>query len=277
MNGLQSSTTLHNGVKMPWLGLGVWMAQEGEEVQHAVKTAIEVGYRSIDTAAAYQNEAGVGQGIRASGIPREQLFVTTKVWNSAQGYESTLKAFEESRKKLQLDYLDLYLIHWPVANKYLDTWRALEKLYHDGAVRAIGVSNFQPEHLQDLIDHGTIKPMVNQIECHPLLTQEPLRKFCQENGIQVEAWSPLFRGGDLLANPVLQRIGQAYGKTAAQVILRWHRQNQVVAIPKSVHPARIRENGDIFDFQLTDSEMAEISALNEGRQSIEYDPYNVDF
>lgn len=277
MDGLQSSTTLHNGVKMPWLGLGVWMAQEGEEVQHAVKTAIEVGYRSIDTAAAYQNEAGVGQGIRASGIPREQLFVTTKVWNSAQGYESTLKAFEESRKKLQLDYLDLYLIHWPVANKYLDTWRALEKLYHDGAVRAIGVSNFQPEHLQDLIDHGTIKPMVNQIECHPLLTQEPLRKFCQENGIQVEAWSPLFRGGDLLANPALQRIGQAYGKTAAQVILRWHRQNQVVAIPKSVHPARIRENGDIFDFQLTDSEMAEISALNEGRQSIEYDPYNVDF
>jgi len=276
MKTLQDGAVLHNGVKMPWVGLGVYKVQEGEEVVHAVKTALEIGYRHIDTAAFYQNEEGVGRAVKESGVPREELFITTKVWNSDQGYDTTLKAFEESLKKLDLAYIDLYLVHWPVKGKYKETYKALEKLYKDGLVRAIGVSNFQIHHLQDLMETCEIKPMVNQVEYHPRLTQKALHAFCKENGIQLEAWSPLMRGGELLNEPVLVEIGKKYGKTPAQVILRWDLQNDVVTIPKSVTPQRIKENADIFDFELTAEEMEAIDSLNQEKR-IGPDPDNFDF
>ncbi len=277
MTGLTDSATLYNGVRMPWLGLGVWMASDGDEVQAAVRSALELGYRHIDTAAAYGNEAGVGQAIRDSGIPRDNIFVTTKVWNANQGYESTLAAFEESMEKLRLGYLDLYLVHWAVPGKYLDTWRALEKLYHEGRVRAIGVANFMPEHLQDIMDHGEIKPMVDQVEFHPFLTQRELLAFCRANQIQLEAWSPLFRGGEVLSHPTIMEIANMHGKTPAQIILRWDLQQEVVTIPKSVHKERIEENSQVFDFNLLPEEMERITALNSHRRVFDYDPCNVDF
>lgn len=276
MTSLEDTTTLHNGVKMPWLGFGVWQINDGSAVTRAVKTAIKTGYRSIDTAAAYGNEEGVGEAIRDVGIPRDHLFITTKVWNADQGYESTMAAFNTSLKKLQLQYLDLYLIHWPV-DGYLDTWRALETLYQEGRVRAIGVANFQPEHLTDVMQHSHIKPMVNQIEFHPYLTQERLIAFCRENSIQVEAWSPLFRGGDLLTNPVVRDIAAQHQKSSAQVILRWDLEQKVVTIPKSVHPERIQENANIFDFHLTEEDITRLTALNKGERVFEYDPYHVTF
>ncbi|USG67157.1 aldo/keto reductase [Brevibacillus ruminantium] len=271
---LADTTVLNNGVKMPWLGLGVWKVKEGDEVQRAILSALETGYRAIDTAAVYGNEAGVGDAIRDSGIARDQLFITTKVWNSDQGYETTLKAFDESMKKLRLDYLDLYLVHWPVKGKYVDTWKALEKLYRDGYVRSIGVSNFKVHHLQDLKQHSEIVPAVDQVEYHPLLTQNELLAYCKENGIQMEAWSPLMQGN--LDQPVLAEIGQKYGKSAAQVVLRWDLQNGVVTIPKSVTPERIRQNADVFDFTLTSEEMERISALNQDKR-FGPDPDHIDF
>ncbi|MHB1627173.1 MAG: aldo/keto reductase [Bacilli bacterium] len=277
MQGLTAAATLHNGAAMPWLGLGVWQAEDGDEVERAVRTSIEVGYRSIDTAAAYQNETGVGEGIRTAGVPREQLFITTKVWNNRQGYESTLAAFEESRKKLGVEYVDLYLIHWAVKDKYRDTWRALEKLYEDGRVRAIGVSNFQVHHLQDLMARFQVKPMVNQVEYHPYLTQKELLQFCKEHGIQLEAWSPLMRGGEIMNHPVIRELGERYGKTPAQIVLRWDLEHGVVTIPKSVHEERIRENAAVFDFALTAAEISRIDALNQNRRNFAYDPDNVDF
>ena len=275
LNNLNATTTLHNGVKMPWLGLGVFKVEEGEEVEKSVETAIKLGYRSIDTAAIYRNEEGVGRAIKASGVPREELFITTKVWNKAQGYEITLEAFERSMSKLGLDYLDLYLIHWPVKGKYLDTWRALEKLYKDGKVRAIGVSNFQIHHLQDIFKMAEVKPMVNQVEYHPKLAQVELLSFCKENNVQMQAWSPLMQG-HLLENEVIKAIGEKHGKSVAQVILRWDLQNGVVTIPKSVKEHRIKENADIFDFELTIEEMEKINALNEEKR-IGPDPDNFDF
>ncbi|ALA70876.1 aldo/keto reductase [Geobacillus sp. PK12] len=275
MNGLQDCATLHNGVKMPWVGLGVYKVKEGEEVRSAVRTALEIGYRHVDTAAFYENEEGVGQAIRESGIPREQVFVTTKVWNTDQGYETTLKAFDKSLKKLGFDYVDLYLVHWPVKGKYKETYKALEKLYKDGYVRAIGVSNFQIHHLQDVMADCEIKPMVNQVEYHPRLTQKELLTFCRENGIQLEAWSPLMRG-EILSEPTIVDIGRKYGKTPAQVVLRWDLQHGVVTIPKSVTPARIKENADIFDFSLTDEEMKQIDALNLNKR-VGPDPDNFNF
>lgn len=274
IHSIQDCAVLHNGVRMPWLGFGVYKVQNGKEVVQAVKTAIEAGYRSIDTAALYQNEEGVGQAIRESGIPRDELFVTSKVWNSDQGYDSTLAAFETSMKKLKLDVLDLYLIHWPVKGKYKDTWRALEKLYKDGRVRAIGVSNFQPHHLDDLLADAEIKPMVNQVEFHPLLTQKPLLAYCREHQIQLEAWSPLMRGN--LDLPVLQEIARKYGKTPAQIVLRWDLQHEVITIPKSVTPQRIRENTEIFDFELSPDDMETIDSLNENRR-FGADPDNFNF
>ncbi|MFB9829811.1 aldo/keto reductase [Lederbergia wuyishanensis] len=260
---------------MPWFGLGVWRVENGKEAVNAVKAALKNGYRSIDTAAVYQNEEGVGQGIRESGVPRENIFVTSKVWNSDQGYESTLEAFDASLKRLGLDYLDLYLIHWPVKGKYKDTWRALEKLYKDGRVRAIGVSNFHVHHLEDLLQDAEIKPMVNQVEFHPRLTQLELRTYCKEHGIQFEAWSPLMQGG-LLDNGVISEIGEKYNKTAAQVILRWDIQSGVVTIPKSIKEHRIIENSDIFNFELTYEEMEKIDALNEDKR-VGADPDNFNF
>jgi len=272
---LQGTTVLHNGVKMPYFGFGTYKVKEGEEVYNAVRTALETGYRLIDTAALYENEEGVGRAIRDSGIPREEIFVTTKVWNSDQGYDSTLRAFETSMKKLDIGYIDLYLIHWAVKGKYLDTWKALVELYKEGRVRAIGVSNFQIHHLQDIMDHFDEIPTVNQVELHPYLTQEELREFCAKHNIKVEAWSPLGRGR-LLDLPELKRIAEKYGKTPAQVVLRWHVQNDIIVIPKSVHPERIKENADIFDFELSDEDMAAINRLNRNER-FGKDPDHVDF
>lgn len=279
IKNLQDTTTLHNGVKMPWLGLGVFKVEEGPELVHAVKTAIKQGYRSIDTAAIYENEKAVGEGVREgikeAGIAREDLFITSKVWNADQGYESTLEAYEESLNKMGLDYLDLYLVHWPVERKYKDTWRALETLYKEGRVRAIGVSNFQIHHLQDVMEDAEIKPMINQVEYHPRLTQKELQSFCQQQGIQMQAWSPLMQG-ELLGDVILQEIANKYGKTTAQIILRWDLQNEVVTIPKSTKEHRIIENGNVFDFELTKEDMERIDALNQDER-VGPDPDNFDF
>ena len=262
---LQSTTTLNNDVEMPWLGLGVYQSEAGEEVERAVSTALEIGYRSIDTATLYGNEKGVGNAVRSSGVPREEIFVTTKVWNSDQGYDSTLKAFDASAERLNIDYVDLYLIHWPGNKLYLETWRALEKLYADGRVHAIGVSNFQIHHLQDIFANSDIVPVVNQVELHPRLRQKELHDFCREHTIQIEAWSPLMRGR-ILDHETLVNIGESYGKTAAQVILRWHLQREIVTIPKSVTPSRIAENADIFDFELSEGELAAIDNIDQHKR-----------
>nr|WP_214287091.1 aldo/keto reductase [Bacillus subtilis] len=246
---------------MPWFGLGVFKVENGNEATESVKAAIKNGYRSIDTAAIYKNEEGVGIGIKESGVAREELFITSKVWNEDQGYETTLAAFEKSLERLQLDYLDLYLIHWPGKDKYKDTWRALEKLYKDGKIRAIGVSNFQVHHLEELLKDAEIKPMVNQVEFHPRLTQKELRDYCKGQGIQLEAWSPLMQG-QLLDNEVLTQIAEKHNKSVAQVILRWDLQHEVVTIPKSIKEHRIIENADIFDFELSQEDMDKIDALN---------------
>ncbi|ELK41293.1 aldo/keto reductase [Brevibacillus agri] len=278
-NHLQDTTTLYNGVKMPWLGLGVFKVEEGPELEHAVQFAVKHGYRSIDTAAIYGNEEGVGRGIRAgveaAGIAREDVFVTSKVWNSELGYESTLAAFETSLNKLGLDYLDLYLIHWPVEGKFKEAWRALETLYKAGRVKAIGVSNFHIHHLEELLKDAEIKPMVNQVEFHPRLSQTELRAYCQEQGIQFEAWSPLMQG-QLLDNPVLKGIAEKHGKSIAQIILRWDLQHGVVTIPKSTKEHRIVENASLFDFELTKEEMELIDGLNENHR-VGPDPDNFDF
>lgn len=272
---LQDTTTLHNGVQMPWFGLGVFKVNEGSEVVESVKAAIRNGYKSIDTAAVYKNEAGVGQALKEAGVPREELFITTKVWNADQGYESTLAAFESSMEKLGLDYLDLYLIHWPKPATNKDTWRALEKLYKDGRVRAIGVSNFQIHHLKDLMTTAEIKPMVNQVEYHPHLAQTELLEFCKAEGIQLEAWSPL-KQGELLTEPTIVEIANSHNKSPAQVILRWDLQTGVVTIPKSIKEQRIIENANIFDFELTSEDMLALSALNKNER-VGPDPDNFDF
>lgn len=279
LNHLQDTVTLNNGVKMPWLGLGVYKAQEGEEVVSAVKTAIRHGYRSIDTAAAYNNEEGVGQAVAEAilenGLAREDIFITSKVWNSMQGYETTLGAFDTSLRKLNVDYLDLFLIHWPVKGKYKDTWRALEKIYREGKVRAIGVSNFNIHHLEDLFADAEVVPAVNQVEFHPHLFQKELLQFNQDKGIQLEAWSPLGQG-KLLENETLKAIAAKHGKNVAQVILRWDLQVGVVTIPKSVNEGRIVQNANVFDFQLDIEDLAAIEALN---QDLRYgsDPDNFNF
>ncbi|WP_078381297.1 aldo/keto reductase [Sutcliffiella halmapala] len=276
---LQATTTLHNGVKMPWMGIGVFKVEEGPELENAVKIAIRHGYRSVDTAAIYENEEGVGKGIQAglesAGILREDLFVTSKVWNADLGYESTINAYETSLEKLGLEYLDLYLIHWPVEGKYKEAWRALETLYKEGRVKAIGVSNFHIHHLEELMMDAEIKPMVNQVEYHPRLSQRELQSFCKEQGIQLEAWSPLMQG-QLLDNLELQEIAKNYGKSVAQIILRWDLQNGVVTIPKSTKEHRIVENASIFDFELTDEEMSRINNLNQNHR-VGPDPDNFDF
>lgn len=264
MKHITEGTILNNGVVMPWFGLGTYKA-EGEEVAKAVTSALELGYRSIDTAAVYGNEEEVGQSIASSGVTRDSLFVTTKVWNTDQGYDTTLRAFETSSKKLGLDVIDLYLIHWPGKDKYKDTWRALERLYEEGRVRAIGVSNFQIHHLEELLkDSGTV-PAVNQVELHPRFIQKELHEFCNRHQIQIEAWAPLMKGR-LQDNSLLQSIAQKHGKTVSQIILRWGLQNRIVIIPKSVTPSRIRENSEIFDFELSREELSAISGLDAGER-----------
>lgn len=272
---IRGTFRLHNGVEMPYLGLGVYLAEEGKEVENAVGWALEAGYRHIDTASAYQNEAGVGAAVRNSGLNREEVFVTSKVWNSDQGYESTLRAFDRSLGRLGLNHLDLYLVHWPVRGKYRETWRALEKLYREGAIRAIGVSNFLRHHLEDLLGTAEIVPMVNQMEFHPWLVQQPLLDYCRESKIQYEAWSPLMQG-DVGKVPEITEIARKYGKTEAQVVLRWDLQKGVVTIPKSANPDRIRANADVFDFELSAADMARLSGLDKNYR-FGPDPDHFDF
>ncbi|CAL9365014.1 putative oxidoreductase_MSMEI_2347 [Streptomyces sp. enrichment culture] len=259
--------TLNNGVEMPQLGFGVWQVPD-DEAETAVAAALEAGYRSIDTAAIYGNEEGTGKAIAASGIPREELFVTTKLWNGDQGYDSTLRAFDTSLAKLGLEYVDLYLIHWPLParDRYVDTYKAFEKLHADGRIRAIGVSNFLPEHLDRLIAETSVVPAVNQIELHPHLQQQAAREYHAAQGIATEAWSPLGQGKGLLEVPAIVAIAQKHDRTPAQVVLRWHVQLGNIVIPKSVTPSRIRENIAVFDFSLDDEDLAAISALNEDRR-----------
>jgi diketogulonate reductase-like aldo/keto reductase len=269
---------LNNGVLIPQLGLGVWRAEDGDEVEQAIGAALKTGYRLLDTAAIYRNEAGVGRAIKASGVPREEIFITTKLWNSDQGYDAALKAFDVSLDKLGLDYLDLYLIHWPLParNTVPDTWRALEKLLADKRVRAIGVCNFKPAHLENLLDTAVVVPAVNQIELHPKFQQHATREMCAKHGIRVESWSPLMQGGEVLNDPIITEIAQLHHKTPAQVVIRWHLQNDLIVIPKSVHAERIAENFNVFDFELSDEQIARINNMDVGKR-IGPDPDNSNF
>ncbi|EGQ20083.1 aldo/keto reductase family oxidoreductase [Sporosarcina newyorkensis 2681] len=252
---------LSNGVQMPQFGLGTYKMTDSEETMQAVEEAVSLGYRAIDTASIYQNEKEVGEAIRNSAVPREDLFVTSKVWNDEQGYDETLRAFERSLTALDMNYLDLYLTHWPVSDSYVDTYRAIERLYDEKLIRATGVSNHHEHHLKEIFAVANIRPMVNQVELHPILTQEPLRQFCNEHQIAVTSWSPLARGR-LLQDPTLSAIAAQQGKTVAQVIIRWHIQHGLIVIPKSVTVERIKENSEVADFELTSEEMAIINAMN---------------
>lgn len=259
------SITLNNGVAMPQLGYGVWQVED-DQAFTAVGQALDAGYRSIDTAMIYGNEEGTGKALAASGIARDELFVTTKLWNADQGHDATLRAFDTSLAKLGLEYVDLYLIHWPLPSRdtYIETYRALEKIYADGRAKAIGVSNFLPEHLERLLGETSIVPAVNQIELHPLFPQAASRAFHARHNIVTEAWSPIGQGKGLLENPTLVELAAKHGKTPAQIVLRWHVQLGNVAIPKSVTPSRIAENIDIFDFELDDTDLTALAGLDSG-------------
>ncbi len=277
MSNIQDCTVLNNGVRMPWLGLGVWQVTNPKELDFAVKTALKYGYAAIDTADIYGNEKEVGRAIRESGVPREDVFVTTKLWNARQreGFQAVLKAFETSRKRLDMDYVDLYMIHWPIKGKYVESWKALLKLYEQRVVRAIGVCNFNIHHLQDIIRETGVVPAVNQVELHPWLNQQPLVDYCASQGIQVQAYSPLMNG-HLGEVPEVVPIAKKYGRTPAQIVLRWNLQRKIAVIPKSVHEERILENSKIFDFSLSEEDMAAILALNRNQRFLP-DPDNVRF
>ena len=285
MNNFKSPSdafTLNNGCKIPCIGFGTWQTPDGETAVRAVKTALETGYRHIDTAAGYKNEAGVGEGVRASGIDREKIFVTSKVFNTDRGYQTTLNAFRKTMSELKLDYLDLYLIHWPAAaNRFpdwekinLETWRAMTELYKAGEIKAIGVSNFKPHHLKALME-TEVKPMVNQIEFHPGQMQEETVSFCRENNIVVEAWSPLGQGR-MLNDPTLAEIAARYGKSTAQLCIRWCLQNNVLPLPKSVTESRIVQNAQVFDFDISEEDMKTINEMPYIGGS-GHDPDNISF
>ena len=270
-------TAGNSTVDIPQLGFGVWQVPD-DGATTAVTTALEVGYRSIDTARIYDNEAGVGRALAATDVSRDEIFLTTKVWNDDQGYDQTLRAFDASAKRLGVDYVDLYLIHWPTPAKdaYVDTWKALLQLRADGRIRAAGVCNFQPAHLQRLIDETGEAPAINQVELHPRLQQEELRRFHAQHGIVTEAWSPLAQGGDLLQDDTITGIARKHARTPAQVILRWHLQVGNVVIPKSVTPSRISENFDVFGFDLDAEDLAAIAGLDRaGRIGPDPDEFNV--
>jgi len=268
MKGLQDFYTLSNGVKIPCVGFGTFRTPDGEVAYDSVRSAVEAGYRHIDTASKYRNEESVGRAIADCGVPREELFVTTKLWNTDQGYESTLKAFDLSMEKLGLDYLDLYLIHWPapaaVRSEYkkynLETWRAFEKLYKEGRIRAIGVSNFLVHHLDPLMEKAEIKPMVNQLEYHPGFQQDEIVAYCRERGILIESWGPLMQG-KAFEVPLLQELAAKYGVGISQICIRWELQKGVLPLPKSTHPDRIRQNADVFGFEISDEDMEAIDSL----------------
>jgi diketogulonate reductase-like aldo/keto reductase len=275
ISNIKDCTLLNNGLKMPWLGFGVFKLSDGQEVERAVRYALEIGYRSIDTAAVYKNERGVGKAIRESGIPREDVFLTTKVWNEDQRKKRTLAAFEESLKRLEVEYVDLYLVHWPVKGRYQETWQVMEEIYQSGRAKAIGVSNFQIHHLEDILRNSHTVPSVNQVEFHPFLVQPELLRFCQSHQIQVEAWSPLMQGR-IVTEQAIQKLAEKYQKTPAQITLRWDLQHKVVTIPKSTHSNRIAENARIFDFELSQADMNVLDALDEEKR-IGPDPNNFNF
>jgi 2,5-diketo-D-gluconate reductase A len=264
---LAPSVPLNDGRRIPQLGLGVYKIGD-DEVEAVIAEALEVGYRHIDTATLYRNERGVGRALREAQVRREDLFVTTKLWNDDHGYDRALRAFDESLARLQLDYVDLYLIHWPVPSRdrYVETWRALERIREDGRAKSIGVSNFATHHLDRILTESNVAPAVNQVELHPWLPQHELREFDAAHGVVTEAWSPLARGR-VLGNEVLERIGAKHGKSPAQVVLRWHLDLGIVVIPKSVTPARIRENFDVFDFSLDQDDLARIAGLATGERT----------
>ncbi|WP_018933958.1 aldo/keto reductase [Gracilibacillus lacisalsi] len=258
---LTTTLKLNNGTEIPAVGLGVYKAEPGDEVYHAVKSALELGYRHIDTASLYANEEGVGQAIKDSGIPREEIFVTTKVWNDEQGYEETKAAFKRSLERLQMDYVNLYLVHWPVPGKFTETYKALEEIYHDGKAKAIGVSNFEPHHLEELLKEAKVTPVVNQVELHPQLQQQAVREFCAKHDIKVEAWAPLGKAR-YFEHPVLQELAAKHNKKPSQIIVRWQYQSGIITIPKSVHKERQQENVDIFDFELSNEDIDKIKTMD---------------
>jgi methylglyoxal/glyoxal reductase len=270
---INGTVKLNNGVEIPYFGLGTWQSNDGPEVINAVHYALDAGYRLIDTATLYQNEKSIGEAIKENGINREELFITTKVWNDDQGFEKTLKAYDRSLKLLGVEIIDLYLIHWPVTGKYLETWNALEKIYKEGRVRAIGVSNFLKLHLDYLLPKVEIVPAVNQMEFHPYLIQQGLVDLCTENNIIYQAWSPIMQGR-VFDIPLLKQLGKKYRKNAAQIVLRWDLQRGVPTIPKSVNQARIISNAEIFDFKLTAEEVALINGLDKNHR-FGYDPMMV--
>jgi methylglyoxal/glyoxal reductase len=275
IKSITDSAVLNNGVKMPWLGFGVFLSPVGEETYDSVRWALDAGYRHIDTATIYENEEDVGRAIRESGVPREEIFVTTKVWNDDQRSGKVREAFDLSRKKLDLDVIDLYLVHWPVEGKFVSTYKTLEKFYQEGTVRAIGVSNFLVHHLETLLPKVEIVPAVDQVEWHPWLQLPDLYQFSREKKIQLEAWGPLIQGqgGSI---PVVVEIAEKHEKSWAQVLIRWELQREVVTIPKSNTPSRILENADVFDFELSAEEMAAINALDQNKR-VAADPDNFDF
>ena len=275
ISSIKDCSQLNNGLKMPWLGFGVFRMDDGQEVEQAVRVALDIGYRSFDTATIYGNERGLGKALRESGISREDIFLTTKVWNDDQRRKRTVAAFEESLKRLETEYVDLYLVHWPVEGFYQETWQEMEKIYQSGRAKAIGVSNFQVDHLEDILRECQVVPSVNQVEFHPLLVQPELLRFCQSQKIQVEAWSPLMEG-KILTEPVVQKLAEKYCESPAQIILRWDLQHEVVTIPKSAHSNRIAENAQIFDFELSQSDMNLLDALDEGKR-IGPDPNSFNF
>jgi len=269
---IDSAVTLENGIEMPRLGLGTYKSRAGTEVVHAVEAALRAGYRSIDTASVYANEEGVGEGLRSSGVPREDVFLTTKVWNTEQGYETTLEAIDRSLAKLGTDYVDLYLVHWPIQRHLHETWRAMEDIYDAGKARSIGVCNHLPHHLAELMAGANVPPMVDQVEFHPRLQQPGLQAYLAEHDIALEAWAPIIRGA-VNEIPQLVEIGRAHDRSPAQVSIRWILQMGYITIPKSVHDERIAQNADVFDFELTDAEMEIIDALDQGHR-IGPDPDN---